>query len=441
MPTPPISKDEALRRIAAVNEALKAGYRPPGVTGSGPAALTIAADSLGIPRGTFTTLMFARIKTNHGVEPDWTLYRRPAPAPTAAVAPAAPLPPPTAKLNTAEGVAAAFSLEERLRKGGATLDELAAQANISRGAMLDQLDGLRAAGLNIHEIGGVWSIEKETRPAFLHGDLPTYVSRPDNTFVFGATSDNHLGSKYERLDVLNDLYDRFAARGVDRVFNAGNWIDGEARFNKFDIHTHGMEGQMEYLAANYPSRPGITTYAVAGDDHEGWYGQREGVDVGKYAENVMRRRGRTDWVNLGYMEAHIRLVNANTGKSQILACVHPGGGSSYALSYSIQKIIESLDGGEKPAVGLYGHYHKLWAGNIRNVWCLQTGCTEDQTPFMRKKKLEAHVGGAIVELEQDPETGAIVGFTPKLIRYFNKGYYNNRWNHGGGVELPARSVA
>jgi hypothetical protein len=78
------------------------------------------------------------------------------------------------------------------------------------------------------------------------------------------------------------------------------------------------------------------------------------------------------------------LRNANSGKATTMAVCHPGGGSAYALSYSIQKIIESLEGGEKPAVGLYGHYHKLWAGNIRNVWCVQTGCQEDQTPFMRK---------------------------------------------------------
>lgn len=278
-------------------------------------------------------------------------------------------------------------------------------------------------------------------PSFIAGDLPVYVSRPDNTFLFGATSDNHLGSKYERLDVLNDLYDRFAARGVDRVFNAGNWIDGDARFNVHDLHTRGMHAQCRYLAQEYPRRGGLTTYAVAGDDHEGWYAQREGVDIGGYAEHVMRAVGRTDWVDLGYMEAHVRLVNANSGAESILAVVHPGGGSAYALSYTIQKIIESLDGGEKPAVGLYGHYHKLWAGNVRNVWCLQTGCTEDQTPFMRKKKLEAHVGGAIVELEQDPHTGAIIGFTPKLIRYFNRGYYNRRWSHAGPVTLPERRVA
>jgi len=152
----------------------------------------------------------------------------------------------------------------------------------------------------------------------------------------------------------------------------------------------------------------------------------------------MRDAGRSDWVNLGYMEAHVRLVHSQTGAEAILAVVHPGGGSSYAVSYSIQKIIESLDGGEKPAVGLYGHYHKLWAGNIRNVWCIQTGTTEDQTPFMRKKKLEAHVGGFMVKLTQDPKTGAIVRCRPEMARYFARGFYNNRWSHGGDVQHVRR---
>jgi len=318
----------------------------------------------------------------------------------------------------------------KLRKGRVPIAEIR-----------DHVAELLSRGMNIQVRDGFAWVEKDMQPTYIEGATFEYVSRPDNTFLFGATSDNHLGSKYERLDVLNDLYDEFAKAGVDRVFNAGNWIDGEARFNKHDLNVHGMDAQCRYLAKHYPARAGLETFAVAGDDHEGWYGQREGVDIGRYAEGTMRDAGRTDWHNLGYMEAHIRLVNANTGKSSILAVVHPGGGSAYALSYAIQKIIESLDGGEKPAVGLYGHYHKLWAGNIRNVWCVQTGCTEDQTPFMRKKRLEAHVGGAIVKLIQDPETGAITGCAPDMRRYFNRGYYNGRWSHSGPVTLPKRTIA
>lgn len=422
----PSPEQTARREVEAVNEALRKGYRPAGAGGKGPAAIVIAGEALGIKRATFQNRLTIH-KRDFGLEPDWSLYR----ATEATIREIAPA--------TAATVGA-DDLISLLRKGPARLDEIAGRLNVSRGNALLMIEEAQASGASIHEFGDRWSIEKNAVPAYTSGSVE-YVSRADNTFKFGFSTDQHLGSKYERLDVLNDLYDRFAKAKVDRVFNAGNWIDGEARFNKFDIHVHGMDQQLAYLAKHYPQRKGLTTYAVSGDDHEGWYAQREGVNIGRRAEHAMHDAGRSDWVDLGYMEAHIKLVNANTGESSILALVHPGGGSAYATSYSIQKIIESLDGGEKPAVGLYGHYHKLWAGNIRNVWCVQGGCTKDQDTFMRKKRIEAHVGGVIVELEQDPKTGAIIACTPQLIRYFNKGYYDGRWSHSGPVTLPERDVA
>lgn len=275
-------------------------------------------------------------------------------------------------------------------------------------------------------------------PAYTSGALHSFTPEADSTFTFGACGDQHLGSKYSRLDVLEQLYDAFAEAGCRVVFNTGNWIDGEARFNVHDLHVHGMDAQIRHLAKVYPRRPGIVTYAVTGDDHEGWYAQREGVDIGRYAQNAFRDVGRSDWVDLGYMEAPCDLVNPRTGRRSVISVVHPGGGSAYALSYAIQKIIESLDGGEKPAIGLYGHYHKLWAGNIRNVWCVQTGTSQDQTPFMRKRKIEAHVGGYICRATQDPETGAIVRFSSECLRFFNRGYYAGRWSHSGPVTQPGR---
>jgi hypothetical protein len=274
-------------------------------------------------------------------------------------------------------------------------------------------------------------------PHYVHGPAIELVSRKDNTFLFGAAGDLHAGSKYTRWDVREDLYRQFIDAGAQCNFDTGNWIDGEARFNTYDLDVHGLDAQVRHLAKYHPKK--IKTFAVWGDDHEGWYVQREGIDVGKYTEAVMREAGHW-WTNLGFMEAHVKLTNFNSGQSCIMAVCHPGGGSAYALSYSIQKIIESLEGGEKPAVGLYGHYHKLWAGNIRNVWAVQTGTQQDQTPFMRKKRLEAHVGGTLVKLKQDPRTGAITSCTPELIRYFNQDYYvgTGRWSKHGPVAMLRR---
>lgn len=329
-----------------------------------------------------------------------------------------------------------------LRRKPMSLEDVAANLGCTRGEALDRLDGLKGEGSLVVETDGLYGIKTASpMPAFMSDNIPTYYSRPDGSYFFGVTTDNHLCSKYSREEVLSELYDEAERLGVDRMFNCGNWIDGEARFNVHDLKVHGMDNQLRYLADHFPQRKGITTYAVAGDDHEGWYGQKAGVDIGRRAEQTMREHGRKDWVNLGFMESHVRLIHSVTGKEQILSVVHPGGGSSYALSYAPQKYIESLDGGEKPAVVLFGHWHKMEMANIRNVWCIQCGTTEDQSPFMRKLKLSAHVGGVFVKLQQDAVSGAIMGCQVDFRRYFNKGFAGgNRWNHGADVEMAAREL-
>ena len=333
-----------------------------------------------------------------------------------------------------------------LRKSPKSTKEIAKSAGVTVNTARMAIEAARDSGVNLHDIGGRWSIEK-TAPLRPTGVNARYELKSDkaNRFVFGFVTDNHIGSKYARLDVLHDMYDRFAARGVTHVFNAGNWIDGEARFNKFDLKIHGMDAQLRYLAEKYPQRKGITTYFVAGDDHEGWYSKSTGVDIGRYAENKMRDAGRSDFVYLGYMEADVALINANTKKQSTMRVVHPGGGSAYAISYAPQKLVESYEGGDKPAVVLIGHWHKMNLMNYRNTWIIQGGTTEDQTPFMRKLKLDAHVGGLVVTLDQDKATGAIVGCND-LYRYFNRGYYpkgdtvDERFSMHGPVKMRERSL-
>lgn len=270
------------------------------------------------------------------------------------------------------------------------------------------------------------------------------VSLPDNTYRFGAFGDLHAASKYTRWDVRADLTRKAEAFDAQVIFDTGNWIDGEASFNRYDLETVGLDAQCRMLAKRYPVTD-IPTFAVTGADHEGWYVKSEGIDVGRYAESIMREAGHP-WTNLGYMQADIVLRNVNTNVTSILRVMHPGGGSSYALSYRPQKIIEAMEGGEKPGVLLIGHFHKLSPGLARNVWFIQTGCSQDQTPFMAQKAIEAHVGGALIEIEQDPETGALIRFRPDMIRYFNRGFYfrdglgNNRFSGSAPLnQIPRRA--
>lgn len=239
---------------------------------------------------------------------------------------------------------------------------------------------------------------------------------------FGFTSDNHLCSHFERLDVLNLIYDICAGEGVSTVLNGGNWIDGEAQFNKNEIHTKGMTRQIQYAVDNYPYREGINTWFVSGDDHEGWYTQREGINIGDYFQMMRENSGKNDMKHLGYVEADIELNDGGFENNAWMRVMHAGGGSAYATSYSAQKIVESLQGGEKPNILFIGHYHKLLYAYIRNVHTIQMGATQDQSIFMRKKKIEAHVGGGIITLRRAKD-GTINRCSVDFITAFDKKFY------------------
>ena len=305
-----------------------------------------------------------------------------------------------------------------------TIEEISDKFDVSPKKVRDAIESLKSSGTNVTSNSG---------QVYISSIVPkkddTVMSVSKNTkglYRFGAVGDNHLGSKYERLDVLNSLYELFREEGISTVYNTGNWIDGEARFNKHDIHVHGMDNQINYMIKKYPQVEGIKTYYIGGDDHEGWYTQREGVDIGKYLEYKAQAAGRNDLVYLGHME-HDVVIPAEKGETKIRV-LHPGGGSSYAISYTSQKIVESLSGNEKPHIILGGHYHKAEYTYARGVHFIQTGCTQDQTPFMRKKKLAAHLGGWIVEFGVD-ETGAITRFKQEFIPFYDKAYYKNQWSY------------
>jgi hypothetical protein len=316
----------------------------------------------------------------------------------------------------------AEAVRKALSKGLKSMEDLANIADCSPKRITETLAEMRAKGVMLFEANGCWGIKEgiHIEPGF------TEVLGKPGTHRFGVCGDQHLCNRHSRLDVLNAAYDYYEREGITTVYNTGNWIDGEARFNKTELITRpGMDAQLDYMIDKYPVRKGITTHYIAGDDHEGWYQQRECIEVGKYLQMRAEDQGRTDLKYLGYGECDVKL-SVPGGGSSTLRVVHPGGGSSYAVSYATQKLVESYQGGEKPQAMFVGHYHKYEVGYPREVFVVQTGCMTDQSLFMRKLKLQAHVGFLEVAFEQD-ETGALTKCSHSWFPFYNRGLYENRF--------------
>ena len=317
-------------------------------------------------------------------------------------------------------------LTERIRKSilntPQSIESLSDKFNVAPKLVRKSLEKITEGKYNLLETEKGVQISTTIQPG-AHANLNPSMWEGE-VIRIGVVSDNHLCNVHSREDVLNLLYDRFEQENIPLVYNCGNWIDGEHRFNKNELTVHGCTAQVKYFVDHYPKRTGVETHFIAGDDHEGWFVQREGIDVGAYAEMMAHENGRNDLVYLGYAEADI-LLTPDSPDKQWMRVLHAGGGSAYALSYSSQKIAEAVQGGEKPKIMLIGHYHKFDYAYPREIHMIQVGCTSDQSLFMRKNKIQAMVGGCIVEMTKNCD-GMIQRVRVEWIPFYDKKFYEGR---------------
>jgi len=210
------------------------------------------------------------------------------------------------------------------------------------------------------------------------------------TVTFGALGDTHLCDKFERLDVLYDLYDRFAEAGVKHVFHTGNLVTGQNSKTQSQVSVWGLDDQVEYAVNHYPQVGGITTWGIDGDDHEGWWFQREGVHFGPLLANK-----RNDYRWLGYVEGNVALlVGDNVLRVRL---IHPGGGSAFSVSHATQKWIDRMPSENRPDLLLCGHFHKgHYLPSYGGVTAIQTGCCVDGGAWAHKQPINYHIGGWII---------------------------------------------
>lgn len=268
-------------------------------------------------------------------------------------------------------------------------------------------------GISTAEIEKAFRKWKELNPIQNEHLIPTenkiYHSWDGNKIIrFGAVGDNQLCSKYQQLTFLHSLYDLFEAEGITDVYNLGDVSEGYYKGRAghiFDLIPGciGCDEQADYIIKNYPKRRNIITRAISGNhDH---------THIKNGGTNILRAiaREREDIKYLGCSNATVYLT-----PNCIMEINHPEDGSAYAISYSPQKYMDSMSGGQKPNILLLGHYHKAEYLFYRNIHCVQCATTCAQTPWMRSHKIAAHVGGWIIEIHVNDD-GEITRFKSEYI--------------------------
>ena len=230
----------------------------------------------------------------------------------------------------------------------------------------------------------------------------------DKVIRFGLMGDTQINSKYTQLTHLHNLYDIYAREGIQKVYHTGDIDEGEEMRmgHKYECYTQGADDHVEEIVKVYPKREGIVTEFITGN-HDHSLFKRAGYDIGKSIE-----QRRDDMKYLGMDNAIIELT-----PNCKLELRHPTDGTAYALSYKIQRMVDSISGGEKPNILAVGHYHKMSYDFYRNIHAFQTGCFQGQTPFTRGKGISVAVGGWLLEIHVHDD-GSISRVKSEFIPYY-----------------------
>jgi predicted phosphodiesterase len=276
-------------------------------------------------------------------------------------------------------------------KRGLQVDQLCDQLGVSERVLYATLDDLRDEGYIVTETNGLVTLQRIAPLEENHTELDW---QGNQVIRFGVVSDTHLGSKWQQLTHLNTLYDIYEREGIRLVFNAGDLTEGVGmrRGHEFEVFTHGADEQVAYVIEHYPKRDGLVTQFITGNhDHSAI--KQSGHDIGAPIE-----RARPDMIYLGRSSCKVNIT-----PNCIVEINHPLDGASYAISYALQKMIDAMPGGGKPNIYLGGHHHKAMYLFYRNIHAFECGTTQAQTPWMRGKRLPAHMGGWIIEVHVDDE--------------------------------------
>jgi len=204
----------------------------------------------------------------------------------------------------------------------------------------------------------------------------------------GHMTDTHIGSAYTDPERVYQAFEEFRKEKVDFVTHSGDVTEGMSNRpgHIYELAQLGYSAQKEEAINIFSQWTDTDIYAIDGN-HDRWFIKSSGAKIVEDIDSAI-----DNFHFIGHDEGDISL-----GGKATLKLWHGEDGNSYALSYRLQKILESLSGGEKPSIMVAGHTHKYVNIFERNVYALSAGSIQRQTPWMRGKRIAAHVGFVIAD--------------------------------------------
>lgn len=206
---------------------------------------------------------------------------------------------------------------------------------------------------------------------------------------FAVLSDMHIGSQYTNDERVMYALDECIEQDVKLVLFSGDVTEGMSGRDGhiYELQHIGFHEQRKAVIDLLSPYKEFFDFKMISGNHDLWYASKSNMGA-LIVKDICEALGAE------YLGEHEAIININGIRIMLW---HGEDGASYALSYRVQKIIESLSGGEKPNILITGHDHKQGYFFTRNIHTIMGGCLQKQTPWMRRKRLAAHEGFWIIE--------------------------------------------
>lgn len=279
------------------------------------------------------------------------------------------------------------------KKGGLTLEILCDELGLTPRQGRDIAARAIDAGYHVDVHGGVLDFRPAEEQAKEVVIETPHVALGEE-IVISVASDMHHASKHHESDALKRHIEWSYEQGAREFFNPGDTVAGGYRFLKYEVTSNGIDAQCDEACRFFEwAGTEINWRMIAGNHCESF---DVGIDAGAMIMQKLRANGQTNVHYYGPRAARLRL-----GPTRI-AMHHPGGGLAYALSYKIQKYIDSMPLAERPHFLFTGHTHQklfLERGGVNGFLC---GTFENgDSSFGRMLGGEVQVGGWLIRYRHD----------------------------------------
>lgn len=239
-----------------------------------------------------------------------------------------------------------------------------------------------------------------------HDIIGTELNFNKECITFGVLSDTHIGHVCFKANHVKKASEEFKRSNVDFVVHAGDVTEGMSHRpgHVYELTHIGYENQKQYAIDIFKTYFSETPIYFIDGNHDRWFIKSSGALIVKdICENLPNA------TYLGHDEGSIFTNGIE------IRLWHGEDGASYAKSYRLQKIIESLAENDKPSILIAGHDHKsMMMPNEQGVITIAAGTLESQTKWMRGKRISAAVGFWTIKLWVDG--GKIVSCDARWFR-------------------------